>query len=122
MIRMGVTVFLLLTVFSTLCALFIFGKHFRLWLRAHQGGAGMSFLDLVSMTLTRVDPVIIVENKIRALEAGMSDHDVTIQQLQSHYLAGGNVTLLMDTMIAARRKSAVLTFSEASELDLAGKL
>ena len=84
--------------------------------------AGMSFLDLVSMTLTRVDPVIIVENKIRALEAGMSDHDVTIQQLQSHYLAGGNVTLLMDTMIAARRKSAVLTFSEASELDLAGKL
>ena len=70
------------------------------------------------MRLRRVPPIRIILPLIKAQKAGL---DVTIDKLEAHYLAGGNVDRVVDALIAAHRADIPLEFERAAAIDLAGR-
>jgi len=89
-----------------------------LWISAIAAGVKISILTLVGMRLRRVPPSNIVLPLIKANKAGI---DVTVDQLEAHYLAGGNVDRVVNSLIAAQRAEIPLTFQRAAAIDLAGR-
>lgn len=90
----------------------------RLWIAAIASNAKVSLFTLVGMKLRRVKPQMVVLPLIRATKAGIK---VSINQLESHYLAGGKVGRVVDALIAAHRAKLELTFERAAAIDLAGR-
>ena len=89
-----------------------------MWISAIASGVKISIFTLVGMKLRRVRPAKIVGPLIKATKAGI---DVTTNQLEAHYLAGGNVDSVVNALIAAERASMNLSFEQASAIDLAGR-
>jgi uncharacterized protein YqfA (UPF0365 family) len=75
------------------------------------------------MTFRQVNPSLITRSKIMAVQAGLYDDEgITTQALEAHYLAGGNVPLVIRSMIAARKAKIIeLSFQKATAIDLAGR-
>jgi uncharacterized protein YqfA (UPF0365 family) len=76
------------------------------------------------MTFRKVNPSIITRSKIMAVQAGLDEAStgITSKALEAHYLAGGNVQLVIRAMIAARKAKTInLTFQDATAIDLAGR-
>lgn len=90
----------------------------RLWIAAISSNVKVGIIGLVGMKLRRVRPNQIVLPMIRATKAGI---DVDINQLESHYLAGGKVGRVVDALIAAHRAKLDLSFEAATAIDLAGR-
>ena len=85
--------------------------------------AHVSLLELIGMSLRRVNPRVIVQAKIMVRQAGMgpeSENGITTQRLEAHYLTGGNVPDVVRAIIAAHRAGIDLDFKQAAALDLAG--
>lgn len=101
----------------------IFARYFRLWVQSVTTGAGIGILDLLRMTFRKVNPTVITRSKIMAVQAGIYDSEgVNVKALEAHYLAGGNVPLVMRSMIAARKAKIIdLDFKRATAIDLAGR-
>ena len=99
--------------------LFLFGRYFKLWLRAFMTRARIGPLSLVAMSLQKINPVIIVDTKIMAVQAGLAD--ISTQALAAHYLAGGNVRRVVQSLIAAHRAKIDLNWNTAAAIDLAGR-
>lgn len=111
-----VVLFILLILFS------IFLSYFRWWIQSFLTGAKVSLFDLIGMTFRHVKPSVIVPSKIMAVQAGLSDPELTTRALEAHFLAGGNVPLVIRSLIAANKaKTIKLTFREATAIDLAGR-
>lgn len=89
-----------------------------LWISAKAAGAKVSLFNLVGMRIRRVVPARIVNPLIKATKAGL---DVNTNQLESHYLAGGNVDRVINALIAAQRADIDLPFSRGAAIDLAGR-
>ncbi|MBT2582342.1 flotillin-like protein FloA [Planococcus sp. ISL-109] len=89
-----------------------------LWISAMAAGVRISIFTLIGMRLRRVIPSRIVNPLIKASKAGLT---VTINQLESHYLAGGNVDRVVNALIAAHRANIDLPFERAAAIDLAGR-
>ncbi|WP_050180924.1 flotillin-like protein FloA [Domibacillus robiginosus] len=89
-----------------------------LWISALAAGVKISIFTLVGMRLRRVIPSRVVNPLIKASKAGLG---LTINQLESHYLAGGNVDRVVNALIAAHRANIELTFERAAAIDLAGR-
>lgn len=99
--------------------IFLFGKYFNLWLRGFATRAHISPLMLIGMSLQKINPGLIVEAKINAVQAGITD--IPTNALSAHYLAGGNVTRVVRALIAAHRASIALDWDTAAAIDLAGR-
>lgn len=89
-----------------------------LWISAIASGVKVGIIDLVGMRLRRVAPSRIVLPMIKATKAGLT---TKLNQLEAHYLAGGNVNSVVNALIAAERAQINLTFEKASAIDLAGR-
>ncbi|MDY0396723.1 flotillin-like protein FloA [Virgibacillus halophilus] len=89
-----------------------------LWISALAAGVKVGIFTLVGMRLRRVVPNRVINPLIKAHKAGLS---VTTNQLESHYLAGGNVDRVVNALIAAHRANIELTFERAAAIDLAGR-
>jgi len=89
-----------------------------LWVSAVAAGVKVSLLSLVAMRLRRVPPNRIILPLIKADKAGI---DVGQDQLEAHYLAGGNVDRVVDALIAADKARIALPFDRAAAIDLAGR-
>lgn len=89
-----------------------------LWITAFFSGVSIKITTLVGMRLRRVRPRRIVNPMIKATKAGL---DLRIENLEAHYLAGGNVNTLVDALIAAQRANINLEFEQAAAIDLAGR-
>ncbi|PKM47835.1 MAG: hypothetical protein CVV03_01250 [Firmicutes bacterium HGW-Firmicutes-8] len=89
-----------------------------LWISALAAGVKIRIVTLIGMRLRRVVPSRIVNPLIKALKAGLT---VTDNQLEAHYLAGGNVDRVIDALIAAERANIPLLFERAAAIDLAGR-
>ncbi|MHB8172799.1 MAG: flotillin-like protein FloA [Thermincolia bacterium] len=89
-----------------------------LWISALAAGVKIGFMNLIGMRLRRVPPAKIVMPLIKADKAGLP---VNVNQLEAHYLAGGNVDRVVDAMIAAERANIPLPFERAAAIDLAGR-
>ncbi|SHK79569.1 flotillin-like protein FloA [Desulforamulus aeronauticus] len=89
-----------------------------LWISALAAGVKVGIITLVGMRLRRVPPATIVNALIKADKAGLN---ITVDQLEAHYLAGGNVDRVVDALIAAERANIPLIFERAAAIDLAGR-
>jgi uncharacterized protein YqfA (UPF0365 family) len=100
----------------------ILANYFRLWIQSFLTGAGISIFDLIGMTFRKVNKDVIVKTKIMSVQAGLTDPELTSKALEAHYLAGGNVPLVIRSLIAANKaKTIKLSFREATAIDLAGR-
>ena len=89
-----------------------------LWISAIAAGVPVSIIDLIGMRLRRVPASQIVLPLIKANKAGL---EVNVNQLEAHYLAGGNVDRVIDALIAAHRAEIDLSFERGCAIDLAGR-
>ncbi|MCA9194807.1 MAG: flotillin-like protein FloA [Planctomycetales bacterium] len=100
----------------------VMANFFWLWAQSFTTGAGIGLMDLVGMWFRRVDARTIVRSKIMAVQAGLVNNEVSSQALEAHFLAGGNVPLVIRALIAARKSKIItLGFREATAIDLAGR-
>ncbi|TFJ94077.1 flotillin-like protein FloA [Lentibacillus salicampi] len=89
-----------------------------LWISALAAGVKVGIFTLVGMRLRRVVPARVINPLIKAHKAGLN---VTTNQLESHYLAGGNVDRVVNALIAAHRANIELSFERTAAIDLAGR-
>ncbi len=90
----------------------------RLWIAALASNVKIGLITLIGMKLRRVRPNRIVLPLIRATKAGLK---LSVNQLESHLLAGGNVDRVVDALIASHRAELALSFERAAAIDLAGR-
>ena len=98
--------------------LLIIGQYVQLWLQAWLSGAPVSLLDLIMMRLRKVNPSLIVLNRISAKKTGL---EISTQSMEAHFLAGGRVTNVVRAMIAAEKAGIDLPWDRAVAIDLAGR-
>ncbi len=89
-----------------------------LWISALAADVHVGIFTLIGMRMRRVPPSKIVMPLIKANKAGL---EVNVNQLEAHYLAGGNVDKVVDALIAAQRAQIVLPFERSAAIDLAGR-
>ena len=89
-----------------------------LWISARASGVKIGIFQLVGMRVRKVVPSRIVNPMIKATKAGL---DISINKLEAHYLAGGNVDRVANALIAAQRAGIPLGFEQSCAIDLAGR-
>ena len=89
-----------------------------LWIAAWASGAYVGLFTLVAMRLRRVPPSTIVTARISAVKAGLQ---VPLDDLEAHFLAGGDVVRVVNAMISADKANIPLNFKRAAAIDLAGR-
>ncbi len=116
------TVVVVISIFVVLILLIFLGmlaRYFKLWLRAFVTRAHISIFRLVSMSLRKIRPAEIVDARITAVQAGLAT--ISTAEMESHYLAGGNVVRLIEALIVAHRAKIPLDWETAAAIDLAGR-
>jgi uncharacterized protein YqfA (UPF0365 family) len=101
-----------------LLAIFFSFVPVMLWISALASGVRISIFTLIGMRLRRVIPSRVINPLIKAVKAGLN---VSTNQLESHYLAGGNVDRVVNALIAAQRANIELSFERCAAIDLAGR-
>ncbi len=114
MIPMFIGIIIILIVILIFLRFFPIG----LWITALFSGVRISIITLLTMRLRRVNPSLIVLNQIKLWKAGLK---IGSNELEAHYLAGGNPTAVSDALIAADKASLNLSFERACAIDLAGR-
>jgi len=115
---MDVGILILIPILLIGIMVFLYVVPLGLWVSALAAGVNVGIFTLVGMRLRRVNPFQIVMPLIKANKAGL---DVNVNQLEAHYLAGGDVDRVVDALIAAERASIPLTFERSAAIDLAGR-
>jgi uncharacterized protein YqfA (UPF0365 family) len=110
---------LVLGLFALTLLLLIF-NYGQLWFQAYWSKAPVTFLELLGMSLRKVNARTIVQARIMATQAGIG-RDVSARRLEAHYLAGGDVPRVIRALIAAHRADLDLDFDRACAIDLAGR-
>ena len=87
-----------------------------IWVRALVSGARVTYLDLLALRLRNVPVGMIVDSRINAVKSGL---DISIEQLNAHFLAGGNVEMVVRALIMAQKAGINLEFDRACAIDLA---
>ena len=114
-----------------LSAFVFFMLYGKLWFRGLVSGANIGILEVIAMSLRQVNPKIVIESKIQAVQAGLEtkktkdNNDgpwlVSTNRLESLYLAGGKVHRVVDALVAAKSAGIMLNFDQAAAIDLAGR-
>ncbi|MGW8121266.1 flotillin-like protein FloA [Roseivirga echinicomitans] len=89
-----------------------------LWITARFSGVRVSLLKLVLMRVRKVPPRIVIDSMITATKAGL---ELTTDELETHYLAGGHVPSVIKALISADKANITLGFKQATAIDLAGR-
>jgi len=97
---------------------YFIGSAIQLWMQAIFSGCRVGLLSIIFMRLRKVPPKLMVEAKITAVKAGIS---LTTDELESHYLARGDVLRVVQALIAADKANIPLPFKRAAAIDLAGR-
>jgi uncharacterized protein YqfA (UPF0365 family) len=97
---------------------FLYFVPLNLWITALFSGVRVGLFDLVFMRIRKVPPRVVVESLITATKAGLQ---ITSNELETHYLAGGNVPNVIRALISADKANINLTFKQATAIDLAGR-
>ncbi len=101
-----------------IAAVFLHFVPIGLWISALAADVHVGIFTLIGMRMRRVPPAKIVMPLIKANKAGLN---VNVNQLEAHYLAGGNVDKVVDALIASQRAQIVLPFERSAAIDLAGR-
>jgi uncharacterized protein YqfA (UPF0365 family) len=101
-----------------LVLLILLFNFFGIFIRAWVSGAYVGLIELAAMRLRSVPVGLVVDNYINARKSGL---DISVDQLNVHYLAGGDVQAVVRALIAAQKASIHLSFDRACAIDLATK-
>ena len=109
--------------------IFLYFVPVNLWITAIFSGVRVGLLELVFMRIRKVPPSIVVNSLITATKAGLTIQEeegsparpLRTQELETHYLAGGNVPQVITALISADKANINLTFKQATAIDLAGR-
>ena len=93
-------------------------SYLNLWIQALVSGAKVGLINIIFMRFRKVPPKLIVESKIMAVKAGL---EIPTDNLETHFLAGGNVSRVVQALIAADKANIDLTFNRSVAIDLAGR-
>jgi uncharacterized protein YqfA (UPF0365 family) len=94
-------------------------RYVSLWFQAFVSGAPISLFNIIGISLRKIPPRIIVNARITSFKAGLKQ--ITVSDLETHYLAGGNVLNVVQAMIVADKANFPLTWRQATAIDLAGR-
>ena len=114
------SMFVLIAAFAGVILLFIF-LYFvpvNLWITAQFANVRVGIGELIGMRIRKVPPSVIVNSLITATKAGLQ---LTTNELETHYLAGGNVPAVIRALISADKANINLSFKQATAIDLAGR-
>ena len=112
------TIIMIVVIIAAIIAFFVVLSFINTWLKALLAGAPVSMLTLIAMRLRGVPYGMIVDSRIMAVKAGL---DLTINQLEEHYLAEGSLIPTIQALIAAEKAGMDLTWKQACAIDLATK-
>ena len=118
---MGVQVITILFVLLAIGVLLLIGLFFyflKIWVQAWMSGAPVSLFKLLGMKLRKVPPSLIVGARIQLVKAGI---ELGTDPLEAHYLAGGDVLMVVNALIAADKANIDLNFQKACAINLAGR-
>lgn len=115
---MGNTILVIVLAVAAIIFLFFVGSSLSLWMQALISGAPVGLFNIVFMRFRKVPPKLIVEANIMAIKTGLQ---ITTDELESHFLAGGNVLRVIQALIAADKANIPLIFKRAAAIDLAGR-
>jgi len=113
LIALGILGGLVVVVFGIFLA-----KFAGLWVQSIMAKADIGFFEIVAMYFRKVNPNVIVQSKIMAVQAGLT---LKTQDLEAHFLAGGKVPKVILALIAADRARITLEYKTATGIDLAGR-
>jgi uncharacterized protein YqfA (UPF0365 family) len=115
-VELGLVGILILVIVGLVLVLYLIP--IPLWVAAWASGAYVGLLTLIGMRLRRVPPGTVVNARISAVKAGL---DVPVNDLEAHYLAGGNVVRVVNALISADKANINMPFKRAAAIDLAGR-
>jgi uncharacterized protein YqfA (UPF0365 family) len=115
-VDIGVAGIVLLVVIGLIVVLYL--VPIPLWIAAWASGAYVGLFTLIGMRLRRVPPATIVTARISAAKAGLQ---ISVNDLEAHYLAGGNVVRVVNALISADKANIDMPFKRAAAIDLAGR-
>ncbi len=116
---METTLIIVCVALVVVLCIFFYYVPFFLWISARVSGVRISMLQLVLMRIRNVPASLIVRALIEAHKAGLKD--VTRDDLEAHYLAGGNVEKVVHALVSASKANIDLGFKMATAIDLAGR-
>lgn len=102
-----------------LLLLSIMWKFLSLWFQAFVSGTRIPIMNIIGMSLRKIPPKVIVNARITAYKAGLKD--VSVSDLETHFLAGGHITEVVQALIAADKANIPLDWRRATAIDLAGR-
>ena len=115
----GVVLLVLIVVAFVLLCIFLHFVPVLLWLNARVSGVSISLVQLFLMRLRNVPPQVIVQCLIEAHKAGLKT--ITRDDLEAHYLAGGNIVRVIHALVSASKANIAIDFKQATAIDLAGR-
>lgn len=110
--------FIILAIIAVII-LSILGKFISLWFQAFVSGTPIPLFNIIGMSLRKIPPRIIVNARINSFKAGLKQ--ITVSDLETHFLAGGHVTEVVTALIAADKANIPLDWRRATAIDLAGR-
>lgn len=112
--------FLIIGIIAVVCIslITIVMRYLNLWIQAMASGVAIGIPTLFMMQLRKINPRVIVSTQIMASKAGLS---IPTDQLEAHFLAGGNIDKVIRALIASDKANIALSFQRAVAIDLAGR-
>ena len=111
-------VLLIILLVAVIVLFYFVGSAVSLWIQGLVSGAKVGLFNIIFIRLRKIPPKLIVNSKIMAVKAGI---DISTNDLESHYLAGGDVLRVIQALIAADKANIDLKFNRAAAIDLAGR-
>ena len=112
-------IFIFIAAFLGLIVMFILGKFISIWFQAFVSGTRIPLFNIIGMSMRKIPPRTIVNARINLYKAGLKD--ITVEDLETHFLAGGHVPEVVIAMIAAEKANIPLDWRRATAIDLAGR-
>lgn len=109
---------LLLGIFAAVVALMT-ARYLSLWFQSFVSGTPISLFNIIGMSLRKIPPRLIVAARINAFKAGLKT--ISVNDLETHFMAGGHVHDVVRAMIAADKANIPLDWRQATAIDLAGR-
>lgn len=101
-----------------LALFFMVGQFIGLWFQAKLSGANVRLIDMIGMRFRKVNINMVVLNRIRAVKSGL---EISTNDLETHYMAGGRLNNVVNALIAAAKAQIELDWNTACAIDLAGR-
>jgi len=110
----------LIILFIAVIFIFLFLRFIpiNIWFTARVSGVSISLINLIFMRFRKVPPNLIVSKMILTAKAGCP---LTSDEMESHFLAGGNLNDVASAVVAAKKANIELPFEQAAAIDLAGR-